>query len=188
MVPYIAKTETEFEGVAYPSTLRVFDVYAKSGGHWNQVASQVATHPDALAAQRQQPQSLPDSARAELLAVRESVWRAWFGNDEARLRELLPPELITMSADSPGWSGLEAVLAAARRFATSGARLVRLEFPRTEIRAYGDVAILYTTYIYEIEQDGRRSAHSGRGTEVFVRRAGAWVHPSWHLDSVPPAP
>jgi hypothetical protein len=163
-------------------------VYAKSGGHWNQVASQVATHPDALAAQRQELQSLPESARAELLAVRESVWRAWFAYDEARLRELLPPELITMSADSPGWSDREAVLASSRGFAGSGARLVRLEFPRTEIRAYGDVAILYTTYTFEMEKDGQRSAHSGRGTEVFVRRGGRWVHPSWHLDSVAPAP
>jgi ketosteroid isomerase-like protein len=189
MVPYIAKTETEFEGVSYPSILRVFDVYVKSGGHWNQVASQVATHPDALAAQRQKPQALTASARAELLAVRDAVWQAWFTSDEARLRQLLPPELITMSSDSPDFSDLDGVLAASRRFVGSGARLVKLEFPRTEIRAYGDVAILYTTYIFELEQkDGQRRTQSGRGTEVFVRRDGAWVHPSWHLDSVTPAP
>jgi ketosteroid isomerase-like protein len=184
MVPYIARTESEVEGTVYPGVLRVLDVYAKTGGHWNQVASQVATHPDALAAQRQQPQPLTASGRAELLAAREAVWRAWFASDQARLRELVPADALVMNADTPGWQDQEGVLASAREFAGSGSRLVSLTFPRTEIRLYGDVAILSTTYSFELEKDGQRQTHAGRGTEVFVRRGGVWVNPGWHLDTV----
>ena len=61
---------------------------------------------------------------------------------------------------------------------------MRLEYPRTEIRLYGDVAILYTTYVFEVESpDGKRETSAGRGTEIFVRRNGRWVNPGWHLDS-----
>jgi hypothetical protein len=70
------------------------------------------------------------------------------------------------------------------RFAASGGKLVRLELPKTEIQAYGQTAIVYSNYVYEIEQGGKRSAHSGRVTEVFVFGNDAWVNPSWHMDSV----
>lgn len=83
-----------------------------------------------------------------------------------------------MNADTPGWQDQEGVLASAREFAGSGSRLVSLTFPRTEIRLYGDVAILYTTYSFELEKDGQRRTHAGRGTEVFVRRGGVWVNPT----------
>jgi len=70
------------------------------------------------------------------------------------------------------------------RFAAGGGKLIRLEFPKTEIQAYGYAAIVYSNYVYEIEQGGARSVNSGRVTEVFVYRNGAWVNPSWHMDSV----
>ncbi len=59
----------------------------------------------------------------------------------------------------------------------------RLAFPRTEIRVYGDTIILYTTYSYELETEGQRETYSGRGTEIFVNRAGRLVNVGWHLDS-----
>ena len=68
-------------------------------------------------------------------------------------------------------------------FVAAGSRLMRLEFPRTEILAYGDVAILFTTYLFEVKTKGTRSITSGRGTELFVRRDGEWVNSGWHLDS-----
>ena len=77
----------------------------------------------------------------------------------------------------------EAVLEGSARFAAGGGKLVRLEFPKTEIQAYGSTAIVYSNYVYEIEQGGKRSANSGRVTEVFVNRNGAWVNPSWHMDA-----
>lgn len=183
IVPYIARIEWVQEGVVFPDTLRVLDVYAKIDGHWNQVASQVATHPDALAAQRQQLQTLLPSDRSALLADREAVWRAWFSGDEGRLRDTVPPDSIALNAGEEAWQDQEGILESSRTFAQSGARLVRLEFPRTEIRAYGDVAVLYTTYLFEVESGGEHHIQSGRGTEIFVRRSGRWVNPGWHLDS-----
>jgi hypothetical protein len=41
---------------------------------------------------------------------------------------------------------------------------------------------VYSNYLYEIEIGGKRSTNTGRVTEVFVLRNGAWVNPSWHMD------
>ena len=60
---------------------------------------------------------------------------------------------------------------------------MRLEFPKTEIQSYGYTSIIYSTYLYELEKDGKRMPHSGRVTEVFVYRDGQWVNPGWHMDS-----
>jgi ketosteroid isomerase-like protein len=155
---------------------------AREGGHWNQAASQVATHPDTLAASRQEPRTLTPSDREGLLAAREAVWRAYFAGDAAHLAAVLPDETIAINAGEEDWAGRDALLAASRAFAANG-RLLRLEFPKTEIRVYGDVAVLYTTYAFEVEAAGERSSHAGRGTEVFVHRGGRWVNPGWHLDS-----
>jgi hypothetical protein len=48
---------------------------------------------------------------------------------------------------------------------------------------YGNTAILYSKYAYELEVNGKPSAQSGRATEVFVYRDGKWVNSGWHLDS-----
>ncbi len=182
-VSYIADLEWQFEGVNYPDKLRVLDVYAKEKGHWNQTASNVTTHPEASEAGRQQPQALTPSQRRQLLADREKVWRAYFTNDQKHLEAVIPPETIAINAGEEQWADRAAILAGAQQFAQSGAKLVRLEFPRTEIQVYGDVAILYTTYLFEIESAGQRQSYAGRGTEIFVRRNGVWVNSGWHLDS-----
>lgn len=183
VVPYIANIEWRDEGVSYPDTLRVLDVYAKIDGHWNQVASQVASHPDALAAARQQPRTLTPGERTALLADREAVWRAYFAGDAGHLQAVLPDDTLAINAGEEAWPDRAAILASSRQFAASGAKLVRLEFPKTEIRAYGDVAILYTTYAFAVDSGGERREFSGRGTEIFVWRSGRWVNPGWHLDS-----
>ena len=72
-------------------------------------------------------------------------------------------------------------MAGAKAFADSGAKLVKLEFPRTEIQIYGNAVILYTTYQLEIEKDGQRKTTSGKGTEIFVRRGNDLVNAGWHL-------
>jgi hypothetical protein len=33
----------------------------------------------------------------------------------------------------------------------------RLEFPKTEMQVYANTAFLYSTYLYDIEKDGRRT-------------------------------
>ena len=81
-------------------------------------------------------------------------------------------EIVSQSSQGP------------EQFARSGSKLVRLEFPKTEIQCYGYTAIIYTTYLYELEKDGRRSVNSGRATEMFVNRNGQWVNPGWHMDTV----
>jgi ketosteroid isomerase-like protein len=183
VVNYVVDIHWEFAGIRGTDTLRVLDVYAKENGHWNQAASNVATHPDTIATQRQQPRPISPAERAELLRQREAVWRAWFANDRAYLDKVIPAETIAINAGEEPWHTRESVLAGAEQFAASGARLVRLEFPKTEVQVYGDVAILYTTYLFEAEQGGQRTTVSGRGTEIFVHRDGRWVNSGWHLDS-----
>jgi hypothetical protein len=75
------------------------------------------------------------------------------------------------------------VLDGAKRFAESGGKLVRLEFPKTEIQVYGNTIIIYTTYVYETEVNGQHSTASGRATEMFVRRGNELVNVGWHMDS-----
>ena len=123
-----------------------------------------------------------DPRLARLLADREAVWRAWFENDRRRLEQLLPSDVVAISSDTT-WHDRAAVLAAAQAFAQSGAKLVRLAFPRTEQQVFGDVAILYSRYEFELEKNGRRSLQAGRSTEVFVWRDSLWQNTGWHLDS-----
>jgi hypothetical protein len=118
-----------------------------------------------------------------LLKVRETVWRSWFANDASVLRELVPPGTIVISSGEPEWKHQSEVLQSAVDFQAQGGRLVRLEFPRTEIQRFGEVAILYSKYIVETEMKGKRSVSSGRATEVFVLQNGRWTNPGWHTDA-----
>ncbi len=53
---------------------------------------------------------------AELLKVRETVWRAWFANDTKALRELVPPDTIVISAGEENWKNQAQVLSIRGRF------------------------------------------------------------------------
>ncbi len=101
----------------------------------------------------------------------------------ARLEQLLPNSVIAINNGDTTWQDRSAVIAAAEAFARSGRKLVSLNFPRTERQVFGDVAILYSTYVAELEQKGRKSVQRGRATEVFVWRNGVWQNAGWHLDS-----
>lgn len=134
--------------------------------------------------------NLTPALRHEILRAREAVWRAWFANDRKKLDWMIPAETVAINAGAEEWEGRDDVLAGSRAFVESGGRLVRLEFPRTEIQLFGDVAILYTTYLFETETSGEprqrrgeRSVTAGRGTEIFVRRDARWVNSGWHTDS-----
>jgi hypothetical protein len=121
--------------------------------------------------------------RSQLLTVREAVWRSWFANDVSTLRQLVPPGTIVISAGEPQWKHQAEVLQSAVQFQADGGKLLRLEFPRTEIQRFGDVAILYSEYTVETEMKGKRSVSSGRATEVFVLHDGQWTNPGWHTDA-----
>ena len=128
----------------------------------------------------------PDAAtQAEILALRERAWRTWFANDQAGFREVVPDELVAIGWEGGPWEDRDATLRQMEKFAAGGRTIVSLEFPRNVFQHYGDVVILYTRFHLVLEAaDGTRSDTRGRGTEVFVRRGGRWIHTGWHLDTV----
>lgn len=75
-----------------------------------------------------------------------------------------------------------AVFRSADEFQAEGGKLVSLEFPRTRVQHFGDVAIIWSEYRLVIDTKGKTSTSSGRVTEVFVLRDGKWVNPGWHTD------
>ena len=162
---------------------RIMDIYAKRKGNWIQVASHTSVDPDWRAKQMSQPRHISPEMREQILAKREAVWRAWFGNDRAALEKLIPEEAIAINDGEEKWSDRAAIFAGAKGFAESGGKLVRLEFPKTEIQAYGNTVLIYTTYLYELDVNGKRTTASGRGTEMFVWRGDELVNVGWHLDS-----
>jgi ketosteroid isomerase-like protein len=119
----------------------------------------------------------------ELLKARETVWRTFFAGDVKTLADLVPPDTIVISGDNPQWRHQADVLESSRKFHAAGGKLVRLEFPRTEVQWYGDVAIVWSSYSLETEMDGKRTPEDGRVTEIFVHRNGHWTNPGWHTDS-----
>jgi hypothetical protein len=121
--------------------------------------------------------------RAELLKAREAVWRAWFVNDTKTLEAMVPPDTIVIGSGQEIWRHQADILQSATRFQANGGKLIRLEFPRTEIQRFGGVATTSSQYLYEIEVDGARSLTSGRVTEIFVLRKGKWTNPGWHTDT-----
>lgn len=137
-----------------------------------------------LAAQGFGPQ--PDSStRAEILALRERAWRTFFANDQAGFQAVVPQELLAMGWDGGPWQDRAGILASMDDFAKSGLKLETLEFPENVMQRYGDAVILYTRFRLVLRAtDGSTSETRGRGTEMFVRRDGRWIHTGWHLDTV----
>jgi hypothetical protein len=129
----------------------------------------------------------PDSAtRAEILVLREKAWRTFFANDQAGFMAVVPAELLAMGWDGGPWQDRARILESMAEFARSGLRLESLEFPENVMQRYGDAVILYTRFRLVLRAaDGTTSETRGRGTEMFVRRDGRWIHTGWHLDTVP---
>jgi len=127
--------------------------------------------------------ALGQDDRGEILKVRETVWRSWFANDTKTLEKLVPSDTIVISAGEEKWKNQAEVFQSAAEFQKEGGKLIRLEFPRTQIQRFGDVAIIWSAYLVETETNGKRSLTSGRVSEIFVRRHGQWTNPGWHTDS-----
>ena len=182
-VAFVAEVEAKTPDGPFKRTLRITDFYTKQNGAWIQTGSDTDLHPESAAEQQQVLRTLSTSQKKSLLDAREAVWRAYFAGDRATLEKLLPEELLTIEPGGEVWGNRKAALEGSERFAASGGKLARLEFPKTEIQVYGYTAIIYSNYVYEIEQGGKRSVNKGRVTEVFVNHNGAWVNPSWHMDN-----
>ena len=208
LVYYIARYDyRDAEGVEGSIPLRAIDVYRREDGGWNQCGSHItpipsggdwgeggarkssgetdlADRPLDTAARRNEsarPRTLSPPQRKELLDVREGVWRAWFAGDKVALRAAVPDEVIAMDLGVADWADQDEILQRSSAFADGG-KLIRLEFPKTRIQVYGDVAILYTTFLFETEKGGQRSVTTGRCTEIFAKRDGKWLNTGWHLE------
>ena len=129
------------------------------------------------------PPKIPARDDQALLRTREAVWRAWFAGDEQALRRLVPPDTIVLSASEKNWQSQSDVLRDARQFHAGGGKLISLSFPRTAVQRFGPAAFLYSDYVMEFSENGKRSIVRGRATEVFVLRDGKWVNPGWHTDT-----
>jgi len=188
VVPYIAVLEGESEGARSTWKLRVLDLYERQHGEWMQIGSNTAMHPESTFQQASEHRPMPASERAELMAAREAVWRAWFGGDDAALRALLPAETIALSSGPDGWATRDAIVKSSQEFSRAGGTLVKLEFPRTDIQRYGATAILYTSYLFETATNGKKASERGKAIEIFVRQRNGWVNSGWQLTPDPPAP
>jgi ketosteroid isomerase-like protein len=119
----------------------------------------------------------------ELLKVRERVWRAWFQGDTKTLEKLMPPGSVVISDGEEKWKNQDDVIRTSIEFHDKGGKLIRLEFPHTDVQHFGDVAVVWSSFVLETESDGRRSSSAGRATEIFVWRDGHWLNPGWHTSS-----
>ncbi len=181
-VCFVADVESNTPNGIVKRALRITDFYTKKDGQWIQTGSDTDLHPESVAEQYQTLRTLPEQAKKRLLDAREAVWRAYFAGDRATLEKLIPEETLTIEPGGGQFGNRTAVLQGSAQFAKNGGKLVRLEFPKTEIQCYGYTAVVYSTYLYELEVNGQRSQQSGRVTEFFVNRNGQWLNPGWHMD------
>ena len=182
-VCFVADIESNTPNGPFHRALRISDFYTKENGQWIQSGSDTALHPESSEEQLQSLRPLPDQMKKRLLDAREAVWRAYFANDRPALEKLIPEETIAIEAGDNNWSNRQTIFEGAAEFAKGGGKLVKLEFPKTEIQVYGNTAVVYSNYAYELETGGQHINRSGRVTEVFVFRKGEWVNPGWHMDS-----
>src|SRR2546421_2248110 len=183
-VCFVADVESNWPGAPPHRALRICDFYTKNDGKWIQNGSDTALDAESVEQQMAAPRPIGDQMKKRLLDAREAVWRAYFAGDRATLEKLIPEETIAIDpGGDPDWSGRQKILEGSAEFAKSGGKLIKLEFPKTEIQIYGMTAVIYSLYSYELETGGQRSTDTGRVTEIFVLRNGQWVNPGWHMDS-----
>jgi ketosteroid isomerase-like protein len=182
-VCFVPEIESNTPNGPYLRVLQICDFYTKSDGQWIQSGSDTTPHRETVEAQLTASRPLGDQMRKRLLDAREAVWRAYFGGDRVTLEKLIPDDTITIEAEENTWGNRQMVLDGAERFVKAGGKLLKLEFPKTEIQTYGYTAIVYSNYSYEIEIGGQHINKTGRVTEIFVLRKGEWVNPGWHMDS-----
>jgi len=178
LLPYVVELEAT-NGAK--QKLRIFDVFAKLNGDWVQVGTNTGPHPDQIARQMSDPAQLPPPIRKALLDTRDAVWRAYFANSRPDLETMLADELVAVGPDSDRIDNRDAVIAASQQFVQGGGKLVKLDFPSSEIQVYGNTAIIYSRYDVQTERGGQQHAMRGRVSETFVFRNKRWVNTAWQM-------
>ena len=135
----------------------------------------------APAQQRATPNAdvVDEATRSAVLAARDEIWRAWFANDTASLRRLLPRS--TTAGDRNGWETREEILAGSAGSKAARRRLAGIRFDDTRMHRNGNVVVVLSTYTMELEEQGRRNTVTGKASEVFVLADGVWQNPFWYL-------
>jgi len=138
-----------------------------------------------LAAAGSPAQPISKDTERQLLAARDTVWRAWFGNDTVALNRMLPR--ASAAAENHGrdriqWNDRLSILNGSRQFAASGSRLEQIDFAGTRIALDGSVAVVTSNYTTVTRSSRGLDTARGRATEVFVRDGDRWVNPFWRLE------
>lgn len=123
------------------------------------------------------------STEQQILAARDTIWRAWFANDTAALRRVLPAAAAASEGGgTPRWSDREAIVGQSHEFARGGGRLERLDFANTRVTMNGGAAVVTSDYRLILRNPSRVDTSAGHATEVFVRDGSRWVNPYWNLE------
>jgi len=130
-------------------------------------------------------QNVSTQTRNELFEAREAAWRSFFQQDPATaIEKTISPDVIAIQENEEKWDNRAHLIDVAKAMQSQKIKLIRLEFPRTEVQVFNNTAILYYAYIFETGIEGGVSGvDAGRGTEVFVRKEGHWLDVGWHLDN-----
>jgi hypothetical protein len=62
----------------------------------------------------------------------------------------VPKDTIVIRSGEKNWKHQAEILPTAAQFQADGGKLVRLDFPLTEIQHFGNVAIIYSQYVVRI--------------------------------------
>lgn len=187
IVTYIAELSWDSPTWKGSYVLQSIDIYAKENGDWNQVASKIGPPPTKNVESEGNSSSgsrpISEQMRKQLMKTRDEVWYAYFANDTARLLRLIPKEIVAINPGAPKFDNQATIFASVKAIAESGAKLIKIEFPTTEIQVYGSTVIMYSEYVYELETKGQKQKFSGRATEIFVMRNNTLENVGWHLDA-----
>lgn len=114
---------------------------------------------------------------AALVIAREAVWRAYFSGDSAALVQLLPEKMVHMGHHR------DQIIRDAQEFKRSGGVYRGITFSGDEFFVRGEVAVVFSKFRVDIERNGKPDPFSGQAIELFERKDGRWINPSWHLDN-----
>jgi hypothetical protein len=119
----------------------------------------------------------------QLVAARDTVWRAFFQNDTAILHRYIPPAAATAEGSAEmRWSNRGDIIRSARRFVDAKSRFIDVVFTNTQIAPSGHSALVQSNYEVITELNGRRDTTRGRATELFVKQGSTWINPYWQLE------